>query len=67
MAACSTQVFVRNSKLYKGIVEDTRGVIRGTFDLLHLCRDIGDVFCKIDVREPQKSAHEAFCKVNGCL
>merc|ERR1719495_272825 len=25
-------------------------------------KEIGDEFCKIGVREPQKSAHEAFCK-----
>ena len=67
MAACSTQGFVGNSKLYKGLVENTRGVLRGTFDLLLLFREIGDVFCNIGVRELQKSAREAFCKVNGCL
>merc|ERR1719245_1633634 len=34
----------------------------GYFDLLILSREMGDVFCNIGVREPQKAACEAFCK-----
>ena len=56
------QELERTEQMYKGLVEHTRNVLRGTFDLLLLCREIGDVFCNIGVREPQKSAHEAFCK-----
>ena len=59
------QELERTEQMYKGLVEHTRGVLRGTFDLLLLCREIGDVFCNIGVREPQKSAHEAFCKVSS--
>ncbi|CAB4054335.1 PRKCA-binding protein [Lepeophtheirus salmonis] len=32
------------------------------FDLLMVSKEIGDVFCNIGVREPQKTANEAFCQ-----
>ena len=56
------QELERTEQMYKGLVEHTRAVLRGTFDLLLLSREIGDVFCNIGVREPQKAASEAFCK-----
>ena len=52
----------RTEIMYKGLVDHTRAVLRGTFDLLILSREMGDVFCNIGVREPQKAACEAFCK-----
>ena len=52
----------RTEIMYKGLVDHTRAVLRGTFDLSILSREMGDVFCNIGVREPQKAACEAFCK-----
>ena len=52
----------RTEIMYKGLVDHARAVLRGTFDLMILSREMGDVFCNIGVREPQKAACEAFCK-----
>ena len=39
----------------------------GYYDLVRVCKEIGDEFCKIGVREPQKSANEAFCEFGECF
>lgn len=52
----------RTEIMYKGLVDHTRAVLRGTFDLMIISREMGEVFCHIGVKEPQKAASEAFCK-----
>ncbi|XP_059098857.1 PRKCA-binding protein-like isoform X1 [Tigriopus californicus] len=52
----------RTEFMYKGLVDHTKRVLRGYFDLLMICKDFGDIFCTIGVREPQKTANEAFCE-----
>ncbi len=52
----------RTELMYKGLVDHTKRVLRGYFDLLMVCKGMGDVFCNIGVREPQKTASEAFCQ-----
>ncbi|XP_040567770.1 PRKCA-binding protein isoform X1 [Lepeophtheirus salmonis] len=52
----------RTELMYKGLVDHTKRVLRGYFDLLMVSKEIGDVFCNIGVREPQKTANEAFCQ-----
>ena len=42
-------------------MDHTKRVLRGYFDLLMVCKEMGDIFCSIGVREPQKTASEAFC------
>jgi len=51
----------RTENMYKGLVEHCKRVLRGYFDLLMVAREMGDIFCSIGVREPQKTASEAFC------
>lgn len=52
----------RTEFMYKGLVDHTKRVLRGYFDLLMICKDFGDIFCTIGVREPQKTANKAFCE-----
>eukprot|EP00090_Calanus_glacialis_P006070 TRINITY_DN14768_c0_g1_i1.p1 TRINITY_DN14768_c0_g1~~TRINITY_DN14768_c0_g1_i1.p1 ORF type:complete len:286 (-),score=99.29 TRINITY_DN14768_c0_g1_i1:61-918(-) len=48
--------------MYQGLVDHTRRVLMGYFDLVRVCKELGEEFCKIGVREPQKTANEAFCE-----
>merc|ERR1712130_465164 len=52
----------RTEDMYRGLVDHTRRVLMGYFDLVRVMKEIGDEFCKIGVREPQKNANEAFCE-----
>eukprot|EP00092_Neocalanus_flemingeri_P010172 GFUD01010962.1.p1 GENE.GFUD01010962.1~~GFUD01010962.1.p1 ORF type:complete len:453 (+),score=147.71 GFUD01010962.1:164-1360(+) len=52
----------RTEDMYRGLVDHTRRVLMGYFDLVRVCKELGDEFCKIGVREPQKAANEAFCE-----
>ena len=52
----------RTEEMYSGLVEHSRRVLMGYFDLVRVCKELGDEFCKIGVREPQKAANEAFCE-----
>jgi len=52
----------RTEEMYRGLVDHTRRVLMGYFDLVRVMKEIGDEFCKIGVREPQKNANEAFCE-----
>eukprot|EP00095_Tigriopus_kingsejongensis_P008324 maker-scaffold1724_size29877-snap-gene-0.8 protein:Tk08324 transcript:maker-scaffold1724_size29877-snap-gene-0.8-mRNA-1 annotation:"prkca-binding protein" len=52
----------RTELMYEGLVDHTKRVLRGYFDLLMICKEFGDVFYTIGVREPQKTANEAFCE-----
>ncbi len=52
----------RTELMYKGLVDHTKRVLRGYFDLLMVEKEMGDIFCNIGVREPQKTASEAFCQ-----
>jgi len=52
----------RTEDMYRGLVDHTRRVLMGYFDLVRVCKELGEEFCKIGVREPQKSANEAFCE-----
>ena len=52
----------RTEEMYRGLVDHTRRVLMGYFDLVRICKELGDEFCKIGVREPQKAANEAFCE-----
>lgn len=49
-------------EMYRGMVDHTRRVLMGYFDLVRVNKELGDEFCKIGVREPQKTASEAFCE-----
>ena len=57
----------RTEEMYRGMVDHTRRVLMGYYDLVRVCKEIGDEFCKIGVREPQKSANEAFCEFGECF
>ncbi len=46
----------------QGLVDQTKRVLRGYFDLLMVVKEMGDIFCNIGVHEPQKTASEAFCQ-----
>merc|ERR1712241_1644968 len=52
----------RTEEMYRGLVAHARRVLMGYFDLVRVCKELGDEFCKIGVREPQKAANEAFCE-----
>jgi len=52
----------RTEEMYRGLVGHARRVLMGYFDLVRVCKELGDEFCKIGVREPQKAANEAFCE-----
>jgi len=52
----------RTEAMYTGLVDHARRVLMGYFDLVRVCKELGDEFCKIGVREPQKTANEAFCQ-----
>jgi len=52
----------RTEDMYRGLVDHTRRVLMGYFDLVRVCKELGEEFCKIGVREPQKTANEAFCE-----
>ena len=52
----------RTEEMYSGLVDHSRRVLMGYFDLVRVCKELGDEFCKIGVREPQKAANEAFCE-----
>lgn len=52
----------RTEEMYRGLVNHSRRVLMGYFDLIRVCKELGDEFYKIGVREPQKSANEAFCE-----
>ncbi|CAH1794593.1 unnamed protein product, partial [Owenia fusiformis] len=45
---------------YAGLVSHIKRLLRAFFDLAQSHRAFGEVFCAIGVREPQKSASEAF-------
>lgn len=46
----------RTEITYTGLVEHTRRVLRGYFDVLLICRSFGDVFCSIGTRENKMSS-----------
>ena len=52
----------RTEEMYSGLVDHSRRVLMGYFDLVRVSKELGDEFCKIGVREPQKAANEAFCE-----
>merc|ERR1712013_276111 len=52
----------RTEEMYTGLVDHTRRVLMGYFDLVRVSKELGEEFCKIGVREPQKAANEAFCE-----
>lgn len=52
----------RTEDMYRGLVDHTRRVLMGFYDLIRVCKELGDEFCKIGVRETQKSANDAFCQ-----
>merc|ERR1712013_624507 len=52
----------RTEEMYSGLVDHTRRVLMGYFDLVRVSKELGEEFCKIGVREPQKNANEAFCE-----
>jgi len=52
----------RTEEMYSGLVDHTRRVLMGYYDLVRVMKEVGDEFCKIGVREPQKTANEAFCE-----
>jgi len=52
----------RTEEMYSGLVDHTRRVLMGYFDLVRVSKELGEEFCKIGVREPQKAANEAFCE-----
>ena len=52
----------KTEEMYQGLVDHSRRVLMGYFDLVRVCKELGDVFCNIGVREPQKAANEAFCE-----
>jgi len=56
------QELERTEEMYKGLCNHSRRVLMGYYDLIRVCKEIGDEFCKIGVREPQKAANEAFCE-----
>lgn len=52
----------RTARLYRGLINHTRSVLKGVFDLAHIHRNFGDAFANIGAREPQIKASEAFTK-----
>lgn len=52
----------RVAETYKGLIEQTRKLLKATFELSQSHRAFGEVFSGIGVREPQPAASEAFSK-----
>ncbi|XP_075260402.1 PRKCA-binding protein-like isoform X2 [Convolutriloba macropyga] len=48
--------------MYRGLMNNTKGLLRGYLQLAHSHRMLGDVFSEIGAKEPQSVASEAFRK-----
>ncbi|XP_064621668.1 PRKCA-binding protein-like isoform X2 [Lineus longissimus] len=50
----------KTAGMYKGMMENTKRLLKAFFDLSQTHREFGEVFASIGVREPQPTASEAF-------
>lgn len=51
-----------NASMYRGLVDHTRKLLKGIYDLARVHKAFGEVFAAIGVREPLPNASEAFTK-----
>ncbi|XP_049956675.1 PRKCA-binding protein isoform X1 [Schistocerca serialis cubense] len=54
------QELEQTENMYRGLVDNSKRVLRAFFDLLQVYKAFGDTFAAIGVREPQPRASEAF-------
>ncbi|XP_065318320.1 PRKCA-binding protein-like isoform X2 [Gordionus sp. m RMFG-2023] len=50
----------RNEKIYRGMIILTRKLLKAIFCCSQNYKTLGEIFCKIGVKEPQKGASQAF-------